>query len=454
MEEAGSGFIIQEGSNFYVLTNCHVVRLAHPHDIKIRLADGRQIHPLRVWQDPETDVAVMAISTPNLVASKLGNSDDVEIGDFVLALGSPFGLSHSTTFGIISAESRRDLELGSEVKYQDFLQTDAAINPGNSGGPLINLRGEVIGMNTAIASSSGGNEGIGFTIPINMIKVISHQLVDQGRVVRGRIGIHLDEKYGAASATNVGLQLPRGAGVTDIEPGTPAEAAHLQAGDVIVKFDNVRVENRQHLKSLVSLTEIGRDVPVVISRGGKTMQVTIHVAAEASNHAASPKRGKLAPAGSGCHWLGFGSCRRSADQRDQFGQVARPRSLRLVRLRKPLSAHRHVIGPQRQQPADRLDAQPPRHRGPQPLGMSGIDEPLDLVERPVIQQSPRLFVERVDENRPAAQTLGLRENRPGLRRASGPVIGIDDGHFGHVGRQRGQCLLPPGRPIAAAGASR
>ena len=107
----------------------------------------------------------MAISAPNLVASQLGNSDDVEIGDFVLAVGSPFGLSHSMTFGIISAESRRDLELGSDVKYQDFLQTDAAINPGNSGGPLINLRGEVIGMNTAIASSSGGNEGIGFTIP-------------------------------------------------------------------------------------------------------------------------------------------------------------------------------------------------------------------------------------------------------------------------------------------------
>jgi serine protease Do len=290
IEEAGSGFIIQQGPNYYVLTNCHVVRQAQLRDIKIRLADGRQLTPLQKWEDAETDVAVMSVAAPNLVASRLANSDQVEIGDFVLAVGSPFGLSHSTTFGIISAEGRRDLDLGSDVKYQDFLQTDAAINPGNSGGPLINLRGEVIGMNTAIASSSGANEGIGFTIPINMVKVISHQLVEHGHVTRGRLGITLDDKFGAGSTTNVGLQLPRGARIREIQAGTPAEAAKLQVGDIVLKFDGIRVENYKHFKSLVSLTDIGRDVPLVINRNGETLNLSVLIGAEASARAATPHK--------------------------------------------------------------------------------------------------------------------------------------------------------------------
>ena len=154
--------------------------------IKIRLADGRTINPIKVWSDPETDIAVMAgRGARTWWPSRLGNSDAIEIGDFVLAVGSPFGLSHSITFGIISATGRRDLELGEGVKYQDFMQTDAAINPGNSGGPLINLRGEVIGMNTAIASNSGGNEGIGFSIPINLVMIIAKQLVEHNARDRG-----------------------------------------------------------------------------------------------------------------------------------------------------------------------------------------------------------------------------------------------------------------------------
>jgi len=173
-QSAGSGVIIERKDHYYVLTNWHVIRGAAPAAIKINLADGRCLHPTDVLKDAQTDVAVLPVSAPDLVAASVGDSDRMQIGDFVLAVGSPFGLSHSVTFGIISAKGRRDLRLGnSAVHFQDFLQTDAAINPGNSGGPLVNLHGEVIGINTAIASNSGGNEGIGFSIPINQARRVA-----------------------------------------------------------------------------------------------------------------------------------------------------------------------------------------------------------------------------------------------------------------------------------------
>ncbi len=210
VEEAGSGTIIQMNSRFYVLTNRHVVKAAPTKSIKIKLFDGRVINPTSVWSDAETDIAVMAVNSESLVPAQLGDSDQVDIGDFVLAVGSPFGLSHSVTFGIVSAKGRRDLELGEDVKFQDFLQTDAAINPGNSGGPLISLRGEVIGMNTAIASNSGGSEGIGFTIPINMVMVIAKQLVERGSVARAYLGVTLDRNFNQTVASRLGL--PRAIG--------------------------------------------------------------------------------------------------------------------------------------------------------------------------------------------------------------------------------------------------
>ena len=185
VEEAGSGVIVEIRKQPYILTNRHVIKDSIPSRIKIKLADGRLVFPTKVWSDRGTDIAVMAVSAPQLVAANIGQSDKIEIGDFVVAVGSPFGLSHSVTYGIISAKGRRDLQLGDDgVRFQDFLQTDAAINPGNSGGPLLNLRGEVIGLNTAIASSSGGNEGIGFTIPIDMAMSVAKQLIERGAVVR------------------------------------------------------------------------------------------------------------------------------------------------------------------------------------------------------------------------------------------------------------------------------
>ena len=278
IEEAGSGVIVLLEGKHYVLTNGHVVRRSSPQQIRINLADGRRIHPKKVWDDPETDVAVMSISAPNLIAAELGNSDRMEIGDFVLAAGSPFGLSRSVTYGIISAKGRWDLRLGeASLRFQDFMQTDAAINPGNSGGPLVNLRGEIIGINTAIASNSGGNEGIGFSIPINMFMIVSRQLIEQGKVTRAFLGVTLDDDFGPATAAKFGLPRPMGARIKGIVSGTPAEIAKLQVDDVILRFNNTPVKDGDHLMNLVGLTEVGKSVSLVIFRDRKPIVVTLNV---------------------------------------------------------------------------------------------------------------------------------------------------------------------------------
>jgi serine protease Do len=220
----------------------------------------------------------MEIGVRDIAAAKLGDSSDVEIGDFVLAVGSPFGLSHSVTYGIISAKARRDLKLGREgVRYQDFLQTDAAINPGNSGGPLLNLRGEVIGINTAIASSSGGSEGIGFTIPVNMVKVIAQQLIDSGSVSRAYLGVRLDSRFDAEKARQLGLARAKGARVTAITPNSPAASARLQVNDVILKLNETHIDDDGHLVNTVSLLPIGSEVNVTLYRTGKPMVVRVKV---------------------------------------------------------------------------------------------------------------------------------------------------------------------------------
>jgi serine protease Do len=279
VEEAGSGYIVELNDHHYVVTNRHVVKDAPVKRITIRLADGRTIHPTRVWSDRETDVAVMAVEAPRLMSAKMGDSDAVEIGDFVLAVGSPFGLSHSMTFGIVSATGRRDLVLSETVKFQDFLQTDAAINPGNSGGPLINLRGEVIGMNTAIASNSGSNEGIGFSIPINMVRFVAKQLVEGNSVKRAFLGVALDHAFDSATAVSVGLNRPRGTRIKAVTPDSPAEEAKLQAGDVVLEFGGVGVEDDNHLVNLVGLTEPGREVPILILRDQKQYRVNVKLGA-------------------------------------------------------------------------------------------------------------------------------------------------------------------------------
>ena len=278
VEEAGSGVIIRWNNRFYILTNRHVIKKSTLDTIRIKLADGRHLHPTKVWEDRETDIALLAVNGKGLFAARLGDSGKVEMGDFVLAMGSPFGLSHSCSYGIISAKGRRDLQLGDDgVRYQDFLQTDAAINPGNSGGPLINLRGEVIGVNTAIASNSGVHEGIGFSIPINMAMTVAKQLIEHGSVVRAYLGVKLDAKFGGEDAMKMGLEKAGGARVTAITPNSPAAAGEIQVGDVILEFDGVAIEDDGHLINLVSLTQVGKEVSLQLFREGASQAIKVKV---------------------------------------------------------------------------------------------------------------------------------------------------------------------------------
>ncbi|QDS93730.1 Putative serine protease HtrA [Roseimaritima multifibrata] len=279
-EEAGSGVIVEIDGSLWVLTNRHVIKGADAQGISLRLSNGREIKAQRVVSDAYTDIAVIAIEDANVSAAKLGDSSKVEIGDFVLAIGSPFGLSHSVTFGILSAKGRRDLSLGEEkIELQDFFQTDAAINPGNSGGPLLNLRGEIIALNTAIASSSGGSEGIGFAIPVNMAMRVANQLVRFGKLKRAYLGVTLDPNYTAADAEAKGIEFPGGALVKEIRPGSPAEQAKLRKGDVIVMFGPDTVENDDHLVARVGLTPVGTQIPLVIVRDGQRYQTSVSLMA-------------------------------------------------------------------------------------------------------------------------------------------------------------------------------
>jgi len=278
IEEAGSAVLVRFRGKDYVLTNRHVIKHSQEDLIRLELNDGRQLQPTKIWSDAETDIAVMRVEAKNLIPARIGNSDTAEIGEIVLAFGSPFNLRRSVTRGIISAKGRSNLDLGEgEVVYQKFLQTDAAINPGNSGGPLVNLRGEVIGLNTAIASNSGGNEGIGFSIPINIAVRIMRQLIETGTVEGGFLGIKLDIKFDSATARYVGLNELRGTRITGITSSSPATEAGLQVNDVVLSFDGLQIQNDQHLINLVKRTEIGRRVELTIFRDRQMLTKHVQV---------------------------------------------------------------------------------------------------------------------------------------------------------------------------------
>lgn len=277
VEEAGSGVVIKYRGAFYVITNYHVIESSEIGDIRVEVA-GNYYTPSRLIHDRQTDLSVIGLSETNLIPSRIGNSKRVEIGDFVVAVGSPFGLSHSVSYGIISAMDRHDLDLGPQgVRYQDFFQTDAAVNPGNSGGPLINLRGEIIGINTAIASNSGGNDGIAFAIPINMAVRIVSDLIDYGSVQRGFLGVSLDATYSYKKAKQIGLSLSYGAMISAITTSSPAAESDLQVGDVIVEYNNERVDNDSQLVTRVSLTKLNSRVPVKIFRRGEFKTVIVQI---------------------------------------------------------------------------------------------------------------------------------------------------------------------------------
>lgn len=259
----GSGVIFDASG--LILTNHHVV--AGGGDVNVRLYDGREFKAAQVWSDPQTDIAVVKIDgASDLVAAKLGDSDKVVVGDWVLALGQPFGLESTVTSGIISAKGRG---IGITPR-ESFLQTDAAINPGNSGGPLVNLDGEVIGVNTAISSRSGGNEGIGFAVPINLARWAADQLAQGGTVHRAYLGVGI-QPVTASLAEQFQVKPKHGVVVTDVFPDTPAAKAGLQSGDVIVQYAGMPVTTPQELQVAVERSEIGRAHALSIVRDGKSM---------------------------------------------------------------------------------------------------------------------------------------------------------------------------------------
>lgn len=298
VEETGSGVIVESSKSkgMFVVTNRHVVDGTELARITIHLSDGRVLYPLQVWSDKFSDVAIMKVEASSLHAARWGDSDRLEIGHMVLAMGSPFGLSQSLTYGIVSAKGRRALHLGeneaSDLINQDFLQTDAAINPGNSGGPLINLHGEIVGINTAIASNSGGNEGIGFSIPSNLVRRVIDDLLMYGKVPRAWLGVVLDPDFKPETAKRLKLDRLRGARVVKVFPDSPAARGSIQYDDTIIQFDGVDVLDENHLINLVSLLPVNKRVKVLLWRGGRhvNLEVTVTDRTELDERSEAPTK--------------------------------------------------------------------------------------------------------------------------------------------------------------------
>jgi serine protease Do len=265
----GSGFVIS--SDGYILTNNHVVDDAN--QIKIKLADGKEYDAKVVGRDPKTDLALLkAEGVSGLQSLQLGDSDSLKVGNWVVAVGSPFGLEQTVTAGIVSAKGR---VIGSGP-YDNFIQTDASINPGNSGGPLLNTEGEVIGINTAIFSQSGGNVGIGFAIPVNMAKEIVPQLKDKGHVTRGWLGVGI-QKITPELSKSFGLKDEKGALVAQVVKGGPADKAGIETGDVIVEFDGKNVDDSKDLPRMVASIPVGKTVAVKVLRVGTVVDREVKI---------------------------------------------------------------------------------------------------------------------------------------------------------------------------------
>ena len=270
----GSGVII-DAENGYVVTNEHVIR--DSEEISVTLEDGRKIDATLVGDDPAVDIAVLQISADNLTAVPLADSDNARVGDFVLAIGSPFELQQTVTSGIVSALGRKGLGI---EDIEDFIQTDAAINQGNSGGPLINFSGELIGINTAIVGGAGGSVGIGFAIPSNLVKDVVEQLIEFGGIIRGFLGIEmvqLDPSTKTRYERLYNLENLQGVLVSRVVEGTAADDAGIQDNDFITSFDGETVSNPSELSTQIKLAEIGNSVPVGILRDGKSLTLYAEV---------------------------------------------------------------------------------------------------------------------------------------------------------------------------------
>src|SRR5215831_8422350 len=280
-QSAGSG-VIFDAKNGYIVTNAHVVE--NSNEITVTLQDGRDLKAEILGSDAPSDVAVLRVKPDGLTQIPLGDSAKSEVGDFVVAIGNPFGLQHTVTSGIISGLSRSGINPDG---YEDFIQTDASINPGNSGGALVNLRGELIGINTAILSRSGGNIGIGFAIPVNMAHSVMDQLIKYGSVKRGLLGVSM---YTVTPdiAQSLGLANAQGALVSQVVDGSPAEKAGIHTGDVITSVNGQPVKSNGELRNAIGLMRVGDKVEIGLLREGKPLHVTAIIADSTTAGAPGP----------------------------------------------------------------------------------------------------------------------------------------------------------------------
>lgn len=290
----GSGVIISKDG--YIITNNHVVENAET--ITVELFDKTRQKAKLIGRDPRTDLAVIKIKpTSSMKYARLGDSDKVKVGEWVIAIGSPRGFDWTVTAGIISAKNRTNVGALGPSGYEDFIQTDAAINPGNSGGPLINLRGEVIGINSLIVSTSQGFQGMGFAIPSNMVKVISQSLIKYGKVIRGYLGVSIQD-ITPEMAKSLGLEIgAKGAIVADVVPNSPAEKAGLKQGDVILKYNGKEVEDAAMLRNMVAQTHPGTTVTITVLRDNKKIDLKVKIGELEKSKKEAKALGMKAPLG-------------------------------------------------------------------------------------------------------------------------------------------------------------
>jgi serine protease Do len=271
---AGSGVIVSKDG--YVLTNNHVVEGAE--QVKVKLLDQRELEGKVVGVDPATDLAVIKVDAKDLTAAKFGDSEALDVGEWVIAVGSPFGqFDNSVTAGIVSAKGRTGLASASDESNEDYIQTDAAINPGNSGGPLVNLDGQVVGINSQIATRSGGYQGIGFSIPASIVRAVMEQLIATGRVDRGGIGITM-APLTPKNAKQIGYKGTDGVIVNQVAPESPADKAGLRAGDVVVHFNGKAVNSVNRLANFIAFTPPGTTAVLDVVRAGSGMKIDVPVA--------------------------------------------------------------------------------------------------------------------------------------------------------------------------------
>lgn len=280
----GSGVIVRiDDGTGYILTNNHVV--ADMDELKVTLSDKREFDAEIVGTDEQTDLAVIKIEGENLVAAKMGDSDILKQGQWAIAIGNPFGLNHTVSVGVVSAIGRSGVGI---ANYENFIQTDAAINPGNSGGPLLNIDGEVIGINTAIFTRSGGYQGIGFAIPVNMAKAVLRDLIDKGKVTRGWLGVAIQD-MNTSLAEQFGVAVTEGVLISDVQDDSPAKEAGFERGDILIEYDNKAMADVNQLRNIVAQTEVGIEIKVKVLRKGNETVLTVKIGEQPSDLFASAK---------------------------------------------------------------------------------------------------------------------------------------------------------------------